>query len=119
MNPNYVHTITVYRKQGDVFERTVLTGCFWKAQTVVSQSGTQATQSNVYTVRIPADKVPEGFRLAVNDIIVHGEVADEISNEKGSRAAEILLKYKPEAFRVTVFSDNTGHRADKHYRAGG
>ena len=73
----------------------------------------------MYTVRIPADKVPEGFWVSVNDIVVHGECPDEISDERGSRATELLLKYKPEAFRVTVFSDNTGHQADKHYRIGG
>ena len=97
----------------------VLTGCFWKSQIVVTQSGAQAAQSNVYTVRISADKVPEGFWVSVNDIVVHGECQDEITDERGSRATELLLKYKPEAFRVTVFSDNTGHRADKHYRIGG
>ena len=121
MNPNYVHTITLYRKQPDgSFKREVLTECFWKSGIAATQSGTQASQSNIYTVRIPADKVEKGFCVTTgHDMVIYGECADEVSGEKGSRAAELLLAHKPLAFKVSAFTDNTGHRADKHYRLGG
>lgn len=120
MNPNYVHTITLYHKLEDgTYKRTVFEGCFWKSGIAVTQSGTQASQSNIYTVRIPADKAPRGFAVSLDDIVIHGKVKDSISNEKGYRAAEILAKYKPEAFKVSAISDNTSHLIDRHYRLGG
>ena len=119
-NPNYVHTITLYRRITDgSYTRSILHGCFWKAGTAVTQNGVQASQSNVYTVRIPAEQVEAGFSVSMGDIVVHGECADSISNTAGNRAAEVLNRNKPEAFKVTVFSDNTSHLMDKHYRIGG
>lgn len=121
MNPNYVHTITLYRKQPDgSFRRTVLHGCFWKAGIAVTQSGTNAVQSNIYTVRIPTDKCPKGLTVTIgSDFVIHGECKDEVSNTAGHRAVEVLTAHKPEAFKITAFSDNTWHRMDKHYRLGG
>ena len=121
MNPNYVHTITLYLRQQDgSFTRTVLNGCFWRSEITTVQSGTSAQKVNTYTVRIPAEKVPEGFTVTTDaDMVVHGECLDEISNMKGSRLAEILSRNKPEAFKIKAFSDNTGHMLDKHYRLGG
>ncbi len=139
MNPNYVHTITVYnclraadsKKGADEWRRTVLHGCFYKASTAVSQNGTDAMQTNVYTVRIPRsdrylpyeewkDREGDGlFTISKGDVIVHGECSDLITGKPPYTASQILLKNKPDAFMVTSFSDNTGHRMGKHYRAGG
>ena len=119
-NPNYVHTITLFSRQADgSYKKTVLTGCFWKSAIAVTQNGTQAAQSNVYTVRISAEKAPKGFGVTLGDIVVHGKCPDKITDAAGSRVAEILNKYKPDAFKVTAFSDNTSHKMDKHYRLGG
>ena len=121
MNPNYVHTITLYQKQSDgSFLRTVLHDCFWKAGIAVTQSGTNATQSNTYTVRIPLEQMPEALTVTIgSDFVVHGECVDEVANVAGQRAAEVLNSHKPESFKITAFSDNTSHRMDKHYRLGG
>ena len=121
MNPNYVHTITLYRKQSDgSFTRTVHHDCFWKAGISVTQSGTNASQSNIYTVRIPADEFPDGLTVSTgNDFVVYGECTDEVANTSGNRAAEILTRNKPNAFKVTAFSDNTSHQIDRHFRLGG
>lgn len=121
MNPNYVHTITLYRKQPDgSFARSVLTGCFFKAEITEVQTGTNASKVNTYTVRIPKDKAGKNFRITTgSDMVILGKVKDEVTDSKGSRATEILQKYKPDAFKVTAFSDNTGHMLDKHYRLGG
>lgn len=118
-NPNYVHTITLYRQRGGIWSRTVLHGCFFKEVATVVQSGTQATQASTYTARIPLDVAGSGFTVRPGDIVILGEVTDEVSDEKGYRAAEILLRYKPAAFKATVATDNTSHLMDKHYRYGG
>lgn len=121
MNPNYVHTITLYRRlQDGSYTHEIIEGCFWKASIVMTQSGTNASQANVYTVRIPKEKVPAGLSVSMNsDFVVLGKCPDEVSDDKGFRAAEVLLRHKPNAFKVTAFSDNTSHLVDKHYRLGG
>ena len=121
MNPNYVHTVTLYLRQSDgSYTRKVVNGCFWKANTTTVQSGTEASVKNTYTVRIPMEKVPEGLAVTLNnDMAILGECLDEVSSTAGYRAAEILNKHKPDAFKVTAFTDNTGHLLDKHYRLGG
>lgn len=98
----------------------MLRGCFWKSVTTVVQSGTQASQVNTYTVRIPLSVAGDGFSVKPGDIVVLGECPDAISNTSpGYRAAEVLNKYNPDAFKVTATTDNTGHLIDKHYRLGG
>ena len=118
-NPNYVHTITLYRQQDGSWTRTVLEGCFFKAVENTLQTGTQVTKSNTYTVRIPIEVVGAGFTVRPGDFVISGECTDEIGAAVGFRAAEVLNRYKPNAFKVTTVSDNTGHRMDKHYRLGG
>lgn len=121
MNPNYVHTITVYRRQPDgTYIRNVIEECSWKAGTAVVQRGTEASVQNTYTVRIPVDKAPEGFAVTLNnDMVILGECLEDVSSAAGFRAAEILNRNKPDAFKVTAFADNTAHLMDKHYRLGG
>lgn len=121
MNPNYVHTVTLYRRRPDgTYMKNILEGCFWKANTVSVQQGTNVSMQNAYTVRIPSGLMPEGLTVSLNnDIVVLGACLDEISNAAGYRAAEVLARHKPAAFKVTAFSDNTGHLIDKHYRLGG
>lgn len=93
-------------------------------------SDTQANVQNTYVVRIPRDerylpysryeKMPDGaFTVSQGDIVIHGACTEEITGENGQTAAQLLSRYKPEAFKVTAFSDNTAFRLAKHYRLGG
>lgn len=116
MNPNYVHTVTLYRKQDGVWARDVFHNCFWKSPVAVTQNGVQASQTNTYTVRIPAEAAGEGFKVSLGDIVVHGVCADRITGKTPDTAAEVMARNKPEAFKVMAFSDNTAHRMGKHYR---
>ena len=137
MNPNYVHTITLYNRiraadtkdRKEKWIRTVISGCFYKAQ-VNTALTTQATVSNTYTVRIPKDsrylpypefqENPEGhFTVSMDDIVVKGICREEITGTDGHTAAQLLNRHKPDAFRVTAFSDNTACPIGKHYRLGG
>ena len=99
--------------------RTVFHNCFWKSGITVTQSGTNASQASTYTVRIPMSEAGTGFQAAAGDIAILGEAAEEITGKSPNTASEIMQKHKPNAFRVTAYSDNTGHRMDKHYRLGG
>ena len=139
MNPNYNATITLYNclhakyssGNKDIWKKVVLPGCFFKAAMTVSQNGTEATQSNTYTARIPkndqympyrnwaASGGSAGFTVSEGDIVVLGECSDEITGESPNTASQVLNRNKPNAFKVTAFSDNTRYIAGKHYRLGG
>lgn len=122
MNPNYNQMITVYSKSKDekgkdVWTRQVFADCFFKAVTGTVQSGNTLNAQNVYVARIPVDT--GAVLLHEGDLVLKGEISDEINGKSPNTATEILKKYQPNAFRVTSFSDNTSFPVDKHYRAGG
>lgn len=97
----------------------MLHNCFFKARITVTQNGTDVSSANTYTARIPLSAAGEGFTASPGDIVVKGECADEITTSPPNTAAEILQRNKPNAFKVTAFSDNTGHLMGKHYYLGG
>lgn len=138
MNQNYNHTITLYNciKAVDTTDRkecwikTVLHDCFFKSQVNTGFNGTQASVQNTYVVRIPEDKRflpyvdfiknPENhFTVSSGDIVVHGDCREEITGSSGQTAAQVLTGHKPDAFKVTAFSDNTAFPVARHYRLGG
>lgn len=142
MNPNYIHTVTVFNclkaadneHKRDEWQKTILSRCFYKAQIARTESGRELGMSNTYTVRIPQSaryvpykdwsKMPEEerakyFTAHEDDIIVYGASDDEITGEAGKTASDLLRKNKPDAFKITAFSDNSSFMADKHYRLGG
>lgn len=138
MNPNYMHTITLYNRikaadtedKKEHWTKTVLHNCFYKSQVSTGFSDTHANVSNTYGVRIPKDsrflpyaefvKNPKGhFTVSQDDIVIYGDCAEEITGEAGQMAAQVLLRHKPNAFKVTAFSDNTAFSVGKHYRLGG
>ena len=119
MNPNYVNTITIFRKKGGAWEKTVLHKCFWKSKIESVQNGTEVNKVNTYTVRIPLNEAGRGFNVSNGDVVVLGECPDEITKKSPNTAAEVLDRNKPDAFKVTAYADNTSHLMDKHYRLGG
>ena len=135
MNQNYTRTITLYNRiratdKKEHWNRTVLHNCFWKSQVNTGFNGTQASVQNTYVVRIPKDerylayaeyaKDPKGhFTASQDDLVVLGECSEEINGTAGHTAAQVLNRRKPDAFKVTAFSDNTAFPLAKHYRLGG
>lgn len=136
MNPNYIYTITLYNcikakdtgTTKDIWRKTTLKDCFYKAGETIVQDGTSVSKVNTYTARIPADdrfiryplycKIPDGhFTVSTGDIVILGECEDEVTDELP--AVKLLIKHKPDAFRVSAFSDNTGCLAGRHYKLGG
>ena len=143
MNQNYNQTITIYNclraKENpnsikDIWHRTVLHNCFYKNVIGQVESGNGVKMANAHTVRIPEstlylpyaewckiseDERKNHFTFRLDDIIVKGECKEEITGASPDTASELLSRHKPDAFKVTAFSDNTSHRSGKHYRAGG
>ena len=107
-------TITVYNKYEDTTSRqitwykTVLHNCFWKYTGNRIVVGETALETDTTLCRVPvntaflekylwndtADK-SKYFTFGTGDIIIKGEVADEIDEyASGYRSSDILTKYK-------------------------
>lgn len=144
MNPNYNQTITLYnclraadnpKEKKDTWQKTVMGNCFYKS--VIGRTeyaDKNPRMDNTYTVRIPVSdrylpyhqwiRLPEEersgyFTCSQKDIVVRGECGADITGVSPDTAAQVLSRYKPEAFVVTAFADNTSHKMAKHYRLGG
>ena len=61
MNPNYNQIITVFRKVGTAWSKSVFEQCFWKSGITVVQNDTEASQTNTYTARIPLEAAGSDF----------------------------------------------------------
>ncbi len=111
MNPNYIHTITVYNclratdnpdSMKDTWQKTVLHGCYYKNVIGRVDSDKTSRMQNVYTARIPeseqylpyhewAEK-PEKerssyFTFNLDDIVVKGECdEDDHGQDSGYRS---------------------------------
>ena len=127
MNPNYVHTITLYHKipvaenedKKEHWVKSVFHNCFWKSVVNTGFNGTQASVQNTYVVRIPKESCSELLSALQGDVVVLGDCQEEITGTSEQTAVQVLNRNKPNAFKVTAFSDNTSFPLDKHYRLGG
>ncbi len=144
MNPNYNKTITLFNcfraadnpdSKKDIWQKTVLHDCFYKNVMGRTENlSFDPRMSNTYTVRIPEsprympyrewihlseEERKKYFTCSQKDIVVKGECQEKLTGISPDTASELLSRYKPEAFIVTAFSDNTSHREARHYRLGG
>jgi hypothetical protein len=127
-------TLTIYNKRIDAttrkitWHRTVVTNCFWKyvneiyANQYTTVRVAYPTKSVI--VRIPederflktgayahADDVTGKFTLAEGDIIILGEVDDELDEyTQGKRKSDIITKYKDtgECIEIKSHTDDVG-----------
>lgn len=141
MNPNYIHTLTIYNclraednpdSKKDVWYRTVLHDCYYKNVMGRVDSDKTSRMQNAYVARIPEhpaylpyrewikkEERESYFTVRLGDVIVKGECMDEITGRSPDTATDLLQRDKPDAFKVTAFSDNTSHQRSRHYRVGG
>lgn len=135
ITPTFSSTITLYHKWTRLCEETnrnvtswvrfVLRDCYFGMQDVETLSDTTLNQASSYTARIPqnADYVEHyegtGFAVSPEDIVVKGEVEDEVRDEQGRRPSDLLKKYKPFCFTVQTFTDNTKIPNGAHYKVTG
>lgn len=138
LSPGYIHTLTLYNRihatdtpdRKERWIRTVLHNCFWKSQIQTGFRDTGVSSQNIYVVRIPEDarylpyaefvKHPIGrFTFSQGDLVVLGECKEEITGETSHTMTQVLNRYRPDAFQITAFTDNTSFLVSRHYRLGG
>ena len=131
-------TITVYNKYEDptsrqiTWYRTVVHNCFWKYTGNKLVVGETAIETNTTMCRVPANRdflekhlwntmqdKSKHFTLGTGDILVKGEVNDEINEyASGYRSSDILTMYKKsrECMVIEQCAVNTGlGRGLEHY----
>lgn len=129
-------TATIYNKVTEdgklrYYKHTVK-GCYFGTQHVFdSDAGNaSAVSENVLRVRKSAlyinpaayqalgsaDKAAY-FTLRPGDVVLYGDIADDMADEQGKRPADILKKRR--GFVVKTSADNTQSQIMPHYRAGG
>lgn len=140
--PNWWNsTITVYNRYEDsltqlvTWQRFVLTDCFWKVNisTVYSSTKVNKSYTNSIICRIPQDESyisayewkrldarnrSNYFTLQTGDIVINGEVDDDINEYvKGQRSTDLIEKYKDlGVIRIEIFADNSDEtRNIPHY----
>ena len=109
-------TITLYNRYEDTstriisWQRTVLTGCFWKFAGEKVAIGSTVLEADTIVCRIPknplfvekfewnnmtAEERAKYFTVGTGDIIVRGEVFDEVNEYiSGSRSTDLMTKYR-------------------------
>ena len=127
INPTFQDTITLYHQHKYFNEetkryttewvRTIHEECYFGTQEAQALNGTTLSLASGYTVRIPYNGAT--VQASSGDIIVRGKVTDEISDTQGQRATDLLEKYKPNAFTVRAFKDNTKLSHGAHYKLTG
>lgn len=133
-------TITIYNRYEDsqtnlvTWYRHVITGVFWKysGNKVVVNNVVLETKDIICRIRkddlykskhewiqVPNDEMGGYFTLAQGDIIVKGEVDDEINEYvSGRRSTDLKKKYKAlqGCLEIQEWADNTGGgRGNEHY----
>lgn len=129
-------TITIYNRYFDSdriphYKRTVIDKCFFKREdNIITNNQQNQTLHREYIVRIPENEMyvewirwnaypMYGFTIQTDDIVVLGEVYDEIDETvNGKRANDLLNKYKSNAFTVKNYMENL-YINPKHYYISG
>lgn len=114
INPTFCDSVTVYhqvkkldettKRNVSLWIRTVYHDCFFGTTIAQELNGTTLSVANGYTVRISAN---HSLDIVPGDIVVRGDVPDNIQDAQGFRATDVLNRYKPNSFTVRAVSDNT------------
>lgn len=133
-------TVTLFNKYEDPttqlvsWYKTTIEGCFWSNLHDRVKIGKTILEADGIICRIrkdaryldiedwlilPSDLKNNYFTLRQQDILIKGDIDDEINEyQSGSRSTEILAKYKQfqKCLEIAQFMDNTGGgRGNEHY----
>lgn len=119
----WTDSITIYNKWIDEdkivhYKRTIIKNCFFKLASTIKEEQGDISSKRGFIVRIPQsgdyidslewNETLEKFTLDIDDIIIKGEIEEEIDeNTKGSRMNDLLDKYKKNAFTIKKVQENT------------
>ena len=134
-------TITLFNKYTDMQEkktvwyRFVIANVFFKNTASETLSGNNVYYADNFVVRIPknsrympyaewekldSNEKEKYFTVSTGDLILLGSVETDINeNIPGQRSNDVLKNFKPNAFFIKTFSDNSGNVGLEHYRIGG
>lgn len=111
--PLFTDTITIYNKISDTeWKCTIVEGVQWSDRTEKQNVNGKISIVRYVQITFPA-RTYEGLTLQADreeDCIIYGNVADEITGEKGKRVSDLLAKY-PKSGRIKSVNDNSnrGH----------
>jgi hypothetical protein len=133
-------TLTIFNRYEDTqtqlvkWYKTVISGCFWKytGDKVTINETTLETNNTIARIRkdkrflekyewikVPNDLMGNYFTIGAGDILIKGEVDDDIDEYKaGKRSTDIVQKYKDMqgCMIVEEYANNTGAgRCNEHY----
>jgi len=133
-------TVTVFNRYEDpltnliTWYKHIVNGCFWKYtgnKVTINETVLETNDiicrirkddtflENYQWVNVPADEKPNYFTLSKGDIIVKGEVDDNINEYSvGTHSSDVIKKYKnlQGCMTVSEFTINTdGGRCNEHY----
>ena len=129
MNP-FIHTVTLYNRTENadgesVWRKTVLKNVYQSRQTKLAVADGAKSLIKVNFLMIPKhggyvspDKYDgDGFTLQVGDIVVSGEISDDIPDADSGN--NLIKKYGERAWVIKTVSDNTmpGMRTAHYYAA--
>ena len=103
-----------YGKAKTSYTKSVYDDCFFNRVQAITVSGNAFVASERYVVRIPAEC---GAIVSPEDLIVKGEVMDEVAN--GTRLSDIKIKYKGMCFTVEGVTDDTKLTETAHLKVTG
>lgn len=125
INPSFSDTLTLFHRENFLDEktkkttykwiRTVYQNCYFGTEAVRSLSGTTLNMADSYIVRIPCLSA----MVSVGDIVIKGNVSEDITDEQGQRSTDMLNRHKPNAFTVRTVSYNTKIPQSAHIRLTG
>ena len=96
--------------------RNVYEECFFGTTTVQSLSGDTLSQASSFIVRIPGI---DEINITPGDVVVRGEIFDEIADEQGKRINDVLNRHKPYSFTIRAVCDNRMITEGAHYKLTG
>lgn len=134
--PTFDYTITLINKlkatdsatKVESYYKTVLHNCAFTTESIRNVQGSTTSVGNVYVTRIPKNmnykpysewvSSLDGFTISLDDYVIKGEIEEEVITPQ--TIAKIINKYRPNAFQIRSFKDNTGTiELAEHYKLEG
>ncbi len=120
INPTFCDTVTLYHRDSSTnqWSGQVFRECYFGNEESSSSSGVNLKKGNTYIVRIPMD-IKRTIKVKPGDVIVKGDVTDNIADVQGQRVSDLLAKYRPYCFTVSGIKHNTKIKFGAHIKVTG
>ena len=96
--------------------RNVFENCFFGTDVAQSLSGNTLAQASSFIVRIPGT---DELDISPGDVVIRGEIFDDIADEQNKRINDVLNKHSPYSFTIRTVRDNRTITEGAHYKLTG